>query len=84
MSLDYSQEAIDQILRGSSKQLMRLLDLVKMTRESLESVENLIEEIEGALNSHLRNLTRIRQVLKKVVERQRVPSYMEEFLLKAR
>ena len=55
MSLDYSQEAIDQILRGSSKQLMRLLDL--------------------------RNLTRIRQVLKKVVERQRVPSYMEEFLL---
>ena len=72
MSLDYSQEAIDQILRGSSKQLMRLLDLVKMTRETLESVE------------HLRNLTRIRQVLKKVVERQRVPSYMEEFLLEAR
>ena len=84
MSLDYRQEAIDQILRGSSKQLMRLLDLVKMTRETLESVEHLIEEIEGALNSHLRNLTRIRQVLKKVVERQRVPSYMEEFLLEAR
>ena len=55
MSLDYSHEAIDHILRGSSKQLMRLLDL--------------------------RNLTRVRQVLKKVVERQRVPSYMEEFLL---
>ena len=55
MSLDYSYEAIDHILRGSSKQLMRLLDL--------------------------RNLTRVRQVLKKVVERQRVPSYMEEFLL---
>ena len=58
MSLDYSHEAIDHILRGSSKQLMRLLDL--------------------------RNLTRVRQVLKKVVERQRVPSYMEEFLLEAR
>ena len=84
MSFPYSQEAIDRVLLGSTRQLVCLLDLVKYARVTLENLENLLELNQGTLGHHHRNLTRIRQIIKMVVRRQRVPSYVADFLQETR
>ena len=78
--MSYSQETIENVLFGSTRQLTNILEIVKFVRISLEEVDKLLNTTEGSLRRHYKTLTRVRQILKMLQKRQRVPAFVSEFL----
>ena len=78
--MTYSQETIKNVLFGSTRQMTNILEIVKFVHISLEEIDKLIDTTEGSLRSHHRTLTRVRQILKMLQKKQRVPTFVSEFL----
>ena len=78
--MSYSQETIKKVLFGSTRQETNILELVKFVRISLTEIDKLLNTTEGSLRSHHKTLTRVRQILKMLQKRQRVPAFVSEFL----
>ena len=78
--MSYNQETIKNVLFGSTRQMTNILEIVKFVHISLEEIDKLIDTTEGSLRSHHKTLTRVRQILKMLQKRQRVPAFVSEFL----
>ena len=78
--MSYSQETIKNVLFGSTRQMTNILEIVKFVHISLEEIDKLLDTTEGSLRSHHKTLTRVRQILKMLQKRQRVPAFVSEFL----
>ena len=78
--MSYSQETIKKVLFGSTRQMTNILEIVKFVHISLEEIDKLLDTTEGSLRSHHKTLTRVRQILKMLQKRQRVPAFVSEFL----
>ena len=78
--MSYSQETIKNVLFGSTRQKTNILEIVKFVRISLTEIDKLLNTTEGSLRSHHKTLTRVRQILKMLQKRQRVPAFVSEFL----
>ena len=78
--MSYNQGTIKNVLFGSSRQSTNILEIVKFVHISLEEIVKLIDNTENSLRSHHQTLIRVRQVLKILQKRQRVPSFMSDFL----
>ena len=78
--MSYSQETIKNVLFGSTRQMTNILEIVKFVHISLEEVDKLLDTTGGSLRCHHRTLTRVRQILKMLQKRQRVPAFVSEFL----
>ena len=75
-----NQGTIKNVLFGSTRQSTNILEIVKFVHISLEEIGKLIDNTENSLRSHHQTLTRVRQVLKILQKRQRVPSFVSDFL----
>ena len=75
-----NQGTIRNVLFGSSRQSTNILEIVKFVHISLEDIGKLIDNTENSLRSHHQTLTRVRQVLKILQKRQKVPSFVSDFL----
>ena len=75
-----SQETIKKVLFGSTRQETNILEIAKFVRISLTDIDKLLNTTEGSLRSHHKTLTRVRQILKMLQKRQRVPAFVSEFL----
>ena len=75
-----NQGTIKNVLFGSSRQSTNILEIVKFVHISLEEIGKLIDNTENSLRSHHQTLTRVRQVLKILQKRQKVPSFVSDFL----
>ena len=78
--MTYNQDTIKSVLFGSTRQMTNILEIVKFVHISLEEIDKLIETTEGSLKSHHRTLIRVRQILKMLQKKQRVPTFVSEFL----
>ena len=78
--MSYNQGTIKNVLFGSTRQRTNILEIVKFVHISLEEIDRLIETTEGSLKSHHRTLIRVRQILKMLQKKQRVPTFVSEFL----
>ena len=78
--MSYSQETIKKVLFGSTRQMTNILEIVKFVHISLKEIDKLLDTTEGSLRSHHKTLTRVRQILKMLQKRQRVPAFVSEFL----
>ena len=78
--MSYLQETIKNVLFGSTRQMTNILEIVKFVHISLEEINKLLDTTEGSLRSHHKTLTRVRQILKMLQKRQRVPAFVSEFL----
>ena len=78
--MSYNQGTIKNVLFGSTRQSTNILEIVKFVHISLEDIGKLIDNTENSLRSHHQTLTRVRQVLKILQKRQRVPSFVSDFL----
>ena len=78
--MSYNQGTIKNVLFGSTRQKTNILEMVKFVHISLEEIDKLIETTEGSLKSHHRTLIRVRQILKMLQKKQRVPTFVSEFL----
>ena len=78
--MSYNQGTIKNVLFGSTRQRTNILEIVKFVHISLEEIDKLIETTEGSLKSHHRTLIRVRQILKMLQKKQRVPTFVSEFL----
>ena len=78
--MSYNQGTIKNVLFGSTRQRTNILEIVKFVHISLEEIDRLIETTEGSLKSHHRTLIRVRQILKILQKKQRVPTFVSEFL----
>ena len=78
--MSYSQETIKNVLFGSTRQRTNILEIVKFVHISLEEIGKLIDNTENSLRSHHQTLTRVRQILKMLQKRQRVPNFVSDFL----
>ena len=78
--MSYNQGNIKNVLFGSTRQSTNILEIVKFVHISLEEIGKLIDNTENSLRSHHQTLTRVRQVLKILQKRQRVPSFVSDFL----
>ena len=75
-----NQGTIKNVLFGSSRQSTNILEIVKFVHISLEEIGKLIDNTENSLRSHHQTLTRVRQVLKILQKRQRIPGFVSDFL----
>ena len=75
-----NQGTIKNVLFGSTRQSTNILEIVKFVHISLEEIDKLLDTTEGSLRSHHKTLTRVRQILKMLQKRQRVPAFVSEFL----
>ena len=75
-----NQGTIKNVLFGSTRQSTNILEIVKFVHISLEEVDKLLNTTEGSLRRHHRTLTRVRQILKMLQKKQRVPAFVSEFL----
>ena len=75
-----NQGTIKNVLFGSTRQSTNILEIVKFVHISLEDIGKLIDNTENSLRSHHQTLTRVRQVLKILQKRQKVPSFVSDFL----
>ena len=75
-----NQGTIKNVLFGSSRQSTNILEIVKFVHISLEEIGKLIDNSENSLRSHHQTLTRVRQVLKILQKRQRIPGFVSDFL----
>ena len=80
--MSYSQETIKNVLFGSTRQMTNILEIVKFVHISLEEIDKLLDTTEGSLRSHHKTLTRVRQILKMLQKRQRVPALCLSFWVK--
>ena len=78
--MSYNQGTIKNVLFGSTRQSTNILEIVKFVHISLEDIGKLIDNTENSLRSHHQTLTRVRQVLKILQKRQKVPSFVSDFL----
>ena len=78
--MSYSQETIENVLFGSTRQITNILEIVKFVHISLEEVDKLLDTTGGSLRRHHRTLTRVWQIVKMIQRRQRVPAFVSEFL----
>ena len=75
-----NQGTIKNVLFGSTQQSTNILQIVKFVHMSLKDIGKLIDNTENSLRSHHQTLTRVRQVLKILQKRQKVPSFVSDFL----
>ena len=75
-----NQGTIKNVLFGSTRQSTNILEIVKFVHISLEEIGKLIDNTENSLRSHHQTLTRVRQELKILQKRQRVPNFVSDFL----
>ena len=75
-----NQGTIKNVLFGSTRQRTNILEIVKFVHISLEEIGKLIDNTENSLRSHHQTLTRVRQILKMLQKRQRVPNFVSDFL----
>ena len=78
--MSYNQGTIKNVLFSSTRQRTNILEIVKFVHISLEEIDRLIETTEGSLKSHHRTLIRVWQILKILQKKQRVPTFVSEFL----
>ena len=75
-----NQGTIKNVLFGSTRQSTNILEIVKFVHISLEEVDKLLDTTGDSLRRHHGTLTRVRQIVKMIQKRQRVPAFVSEFL----
>ena len=78
--MSYNQGTLKNVLFGSTRQSTNILEIIKFVHISLEEIGKLIDNTENSLRSHHQTLTRVRQILKMLQKRQRVPNFVSDFL----
>ena len=80
----YTQENIERLLFGSTRQIVNILEIVRIVRVTLEEMDRLLHSTGKTLGGPHQSLTRICQILKGVQRRQCLPNFVADFLAETR